>query len=202
MNKPFSQSCVENQEVILNAISSYLKKDTRVLEIGSGTGQHAVYFSSNFPRLCWQTSDLAEYLPGINAWIEEANLPNLTQAVELDVCAHWPENKYDVIFSANTFHIMNQAQVRQCMRRCVNCMEPEACLIIYGPFNYNGSYTSTSNENFDHWLKYRDPESGIKHFEWVNQLAQDMNMQLVDDIEMPANNRILIWKNETLGDQS
>lgn len=202
MNKPFSQSCVENQEVILNAISSYLKKDTRVLEIGSGTGQHAVYFSSNFPRLCWQTSDLAEYLPGINAWIEEANLPNLTQAVELDVCARWPENKYNVIFSANTFHIMNQAQVQQCMLRCVNCMEPEACLIIYGPFNYNGSYTSTSNENFDHWLKSRDPESGIKHFEWVNQLAQDMNMQLVDDIEMPANNRILIWKNETLGDQS
>ena len=129
-------------------------------------------------------------------------MPNLTQAVELDVCVRWPENKYDVIFSANTFHIMNQAQVQQCMRRCVNCMEPEACLIIYGPFNYNGSYTSTSNENFDHWLKYRDPESVIKHFEWINQLAQDMNMQLVDDIEMPANNRILIWKNETLGDQS
>lgn len=198
MNKPFSQSCAENQAVILNSISSYLQPETRVLEIGSGTGQHAVYFGENIPQLYWQCSDLAENLPGINAWIDEADLPNLTRAVELDVCSHWPEKKYDVIFSANTFHIMNQAQVEQCMRRCVDCLEPGGCLIIYGPFNYNGSYTSTSNENFDSWLKSRDPESGIKHFEWLNKLAQRGNMQLVDDIAMPTNNRILIWKCETL----
>ncbi|MEE8364745.1 MAG: DUF938 domain-containing protein [Gammaproteobacteria bacterium] len=198
MNKPFSQSCEENQEVILNSISPYLQPETRVLEIGSGTGQHAVYIGANIPQLYWQCSDLAENLPGINVWIDEANLPNLARPVELDVCSHWPENKYDVIFSANTFHIMNQAQVEQCMLRCVDCLEPGGCLIIYGPFNYNGSYTSTSNENFDSWLKSRDPESGIKHFEWLNKLAQRGNMRLVDDIAMPANNRILIWKCETL----
>ena len=93
---------------------------------------------------------------------------------------------------------MNQAQVEGCMRRCVDCLEPGGCLMIYGPFNYNGSYTSTSNENFDAWLKSRDPESGIKHFEWLNKLAQGVNMRLLEDIAMPANNRILIWKCETL----
>jgi cyclopropane fatty-acyl-phospholipid synthase-like methyltransferase len=198
MNKPFSQSCEENQEVILNSISPYLQPATRVLEIGSGTGQHAVYIGANIPQLYWQCSDLAEYLPGINAWIDEADLPNLARPVELDVCSQWPENKYDVIFSANTFHIMNQAQVEQCMLRCVDCLEPGGCLIIYGPFNYNGSYTSISNENFDSWLKSRDPESGIKHFEWLDKLAQRGNLRLIDDIAMPANNRILIWKCETL----
>lgn len=198
MNKPFSQSCEENQEVILNAISPYLQPETRVLEIGSGTGQHAIYIGSNIPHLNWQCSDLAENLPGINAWIDEAGLSNLTRPVELDVCLHWPENKYDVVFSANTFHIMNEDQVEQCMLRCVDCLEPNGSLIIYGPFNYNGSYTSSSNKNFDYWLKLRDPESGIKHFEWLNKLAQNVNMRLVDDIAMPANNRILIWKRETL----
>lgn len=198
MNKPFSQSCEENQAVILNAISPYLQPETRVLEIGSGTGQHAVYIGANIPRLYWQCSDLAEHLPGIDAWIDEADLPYLSRSFELDVCSHWPENKYDVIFSANTFHIMNEAQVEQCMLRCVDCLEPGGCLMIYGPFNYNGSYTSTSNENFDAWLKSRDPESGIKHFEWLNKLAQGVNMRLLEDIAMPANNRILIWKCETL----
>ena len=198
MNKPFSQSCEENQEVILDTISPYLQEDIKALEIGSGTGQHAVYFCTKIPQLIWQTSDLAENLPGINAWIDEANLSNLVRPVELDVGSYWPEKKYDVVFSANTFHIMNQAQVEQCMLGCAKCLKPQAYLIIYGPFNYNGSYTSSSNENFDGWLKSRDPESGIKHFEWINELAQGRSLQLVDDIAMPANNRVLIWKCETL----
>ncbi len=197
MNKPFAQSCEENQEAILNVISSYLQPETRVLEIGSGTGQHAVYFGSNIPQLFWQCSDLAENLSGINVWIDDANLPNLAVPIELDVGSHWPEIKYDVIFSANTFHIMNEVQVEQCVLRCVDCLETGGFLIIYGPFNYNGSYTSTSNENFDYWLKSRDPDSGIKNFEWLNELARSGNMRLVDDIAMPSNNRVLIWKHET-----
>lgn len=198
MNKPFSQSCAENQQVILDTISSYLQGGVNVLEIGSGTGQHAVYFCSKIPQLIWQTSDQADSLPGINAWIDEANLSNLIRPVELDVGSYWPEKKYDVVFSANTLHIMNQAQVEQCMLGCAKCLKHQAYLIIYGPFNYNGSYTSSSNENFDGWLKSRDPESGIKHFEWINKLAQGRSLQLVDDIAMPANNRVLIWKCETL----
>ncbi len=197
MNKPFSQSCEENREVIFNTITSYLRPDIEVLEVGSGTGQHAVYFGAKFPQLVWQSSDLADNLPGINAWIDEAGLSNLARPLELDVCMHWPQKKYDMIFSANTFHIMNEAQVEQCISGCAGCLKPGGNLIIYGPFNYNGSYTSASNENFDAWLKMRDSASGIKHFEWINRLAQQAELQLVDDIAMPSNNRILIWRRET-----
>ena len=118
MSKPFSQSCVENQAVILDAISSYFKPDIQVLEIGSGTGQHAAYFCARLPQLFWQTSDLAENLPGIRSWIDEADLSNLASPIELDVGSHWPEIKYDVIFSANTFHIMNEALVERCLLTC------------------------------------------------------------------------------------
>ncbi len=196
-NKPFSESCEQNKAVIYETIEPYLLVGNEVLEIGSGTGQHAVHFASKVPGLIWQTSDLAENLPAINAWINDSHLSNLPEAIELDVRSRWMNKTYDLIFSANTFHIMNQDQVEQCLLRCTGCLKVEGHLIVYGPFNYHGSYTSPSNEQFDGWLKSRDPQSGIKHFEWVNAIATRSGLQLISDIAMPANNRILIWRHET-----
>ena len=197
IDKPFSESSEQNKAVIYETIEPYLLDAVEVLEIGSGTGQHAVHFASMVPGLIWQTSDLAENLPAINAWIIDSHRSNLPEPIELDVRSRWVNKTYDLIFSANTFHIMNQDQVEQCLLRCTGCLKVEGHLIVYGPFNYHGSYTSPSNEKFDGWLKSRDPQSGIKHFEWINTIASQSGLQLISDIAMPANNRILIWRHET-----
>ena len=196
-NKPFSESCEQNKAVIYEAIEPYLLDGIEVLEIGSGTGQHAVHFAAMTPGIIWQTSDLAENMPAINAWINDSQLSNLPEPLELDVNSHWTDRDYKLMFSANTFHIMNQDQVEQFLLRCTGCLVAEGHLIVYGPFNYQGSYTAPSNEQFDGWLKARDPQSGIKHFEWVNAIARESGLRLVNDIAMPSNNRILIWRHET-----
>jgi cyclopropane fatty-acyl-phospholipid synthase-like methyltransferase len=197
ISKPFSESSEQNKHVIFEKIKPYLADGLEVLEIGSGTGQHAIHFASAVPGLVWQTSDLVENLPAIKAWIRDSQLTNLPDPIELDVSSGWINKSYDLIYSANTFHIMSQIQVEYCLSRCTACLKPKAHLIVYGAFNYNGKYTSTSNEQFDRWLKSRDPQSGIKHFEWINQLASESGLRLVSDTAMPANNRILIWQRET-----
>jgi cyclopropane fatty-acyl-phospholipid synthase-like methyltransferase len=201
ISKPFSESSEQNKHVIFQTIKPYLSDALEVLEIGSGTGQHAVHFASAVPGLVWQTSDLVENLPAIKAWIQDSQLSNLPEPIELDVSSGWRNKSYDLIYSANTFHIMSQIQVEHCLSRCTAWLKPKAHLIVYGPFNYNGKYTSESNEQFDRWLKSRDPQSGIKHFEWINQLASESGLQLVSDNAMPANNRILIWQYETFAAQ-
>ena len=197
IKKPFSESCEQNKAVIYEAIKPYLVGSEEVLEIGSGTGQHAIHFASMEPGLVWQTSDLAENLPAIKAWINDSRLPNLNEPIELDVSSRWLNRTYDLIFSANTFHIMGQTTVEQCISRSTGCLKENGYLIIYGPFNYHGSYTSASNEQFDSWLKSRDPHSGIKDFEWLNSIALQAGLRLISDITMPANNRTLIWQYET-----
>jgi cyclopropane fatty-acyl-phospholipid synthase-like methyltransferase len=196
-NKPFSESCEQNKAVIFEAIQPYLFNGIEVLEIGSGTGQHAIHFAAMAPGITWQASDLAENMPAINAWISDSLLSNLPEPLELDVNSQWMDKTYDLMFSANTFHIMNQDQVEQFLLRCTACLTAKGHLIVYGPFNYQGSYTSPSNEHFDGWLKTRDPQSGIKHFEWVDAIARESSLRLVNDIAMPSNNRILIWQHET-----
>lgn len=196
-NKPFSESCEQNKAVIYEAIEPYLLDGIEVLEIGSGTGQHAVHFAAMEPGITWQTSDLAENMPAIKAWICDSQLSNLPEPLELEVNSPWMNKTYGLMFSANTFHIMNQDQVEQFLLRCTACLTAGGHLIVYGPFNYQGNYTSPSNEQFDGWLKARDPQSGIKHFEWVSAIARESGLRLVNDIAMPSNNRTLIWRHET-----
>ncbi len=199
INKSFSASSEQNKAIIYETIEPYLLDGIEVLEIGSGTGQHAIHFVSMTPGVIWQTSDLAENLTDIKTWIDDSQLPNLPKPLELDVSSQWMDKTYDLIFSANTFHIMNQDQVEKFLLRCTGCLKSQGHLIVYGPFNYQGSYTSPSNEQFDGWLKSRDPQSGIKHFEWINTHASQSGLQLINDISMPSNNRILIWRHETFG---
>jgi cyclopropane fatty-acyl-phospholipid synthase-like methyltransferase len=196
MNLPFAESAEQNKAVIYDAIKPYLQGE--VLEIGSGTGQHAVFFASQLPQLQWQTSELASNVPVIEAWIEESGLTNLLPPIALEVSGLWPQHEYDLVYSANCFHIMGSAAVAQSIQGAAGCLKPGAVLAVYGPFNYSGRFTSESNARFDQFLRSRDANSGIRDFEWVDGLAGKAGLQLLEDISMPANNRILIWKKRTL----
>ena len=195
MQKPYSESCNQNRDHILQVISHLLANNRAVLEIGSGTGQHAVYFAEKLPHLLWYTSDCIEYHSGINSWLEEAGLDNTRAPVELNVStSSWPDIEVDAVFSANTAHIMHWNDVEAMFEGVGKSLDSNAKFLLYGPFNYGQRYTSDSNASFDDWLKDRDPESGIRNFEDLNRLAESAGMQLVRDYEMPVNNRILYWK--------
>jgi len=195
MTKPYSESCDQNRDPILTVIQSILADKQSVLEIGSGTGQHAVYFARKLPHLIWHTSDREEYHAGICQWLKEANLANTRVPVTLDVLStDWPELTIDAIFSANTAHIMHNDEVAAMLAGVGNLLTDCGLLILYGPINYNQQFTSESNRQFDSWLKDRDPLSGIPHFEDLISMAADAGLTLLDDYEMPANNRILVWQ--------
>ncbi len=194
MDKPHSPACERNREPILGVLREHFADRRRVLEIGSGTGQHAVHFAEALPQLSWQCSDRAENLPGIRAWLDEAALPNTPTPLELDVGGSWPSGPYDAVFSANTLHIMAWPEVRQLFARLPAIATDDARLAIYGPFNYQGRYSSDSNATFDEWLKARGAHMAIRDAEAVDALALAAGFRLLDDIAMPANNRCLVWR--------
>lgn len=193
--KPFAESCEENKLPILAVLEQEFADAHQVLEIGSGTGQHACFFGAQLPHLQWQTSDVTDNHPGILAWLDETGLDNIAAPLALDVLKDpWPDRQFDAVFSANTLHIMNWPAVEATFAGIGKVLVPGGRVCIYGPFNYGGEYTSESNARFDQWLKSRDPESGIRHFEDLEQLAKAAGLTLHADHTMPANNRILVWK--------
>ncbi len=195
--KPFSQACENNKDAILSVITPLLKDKNRLLEIGSGTGQHAVCFSEKLPHLNWQTSDRRENHEAINQWIDEASIMNIERPIEIDVLDYqWPEQSYDAVYSANTAHIMPWRAVKAFFQGVGEALQEGGIFILYGPFNYNGEFTSDSNERFEQWLKSIDEERGIRDFEAMNLLAEENGMKLLLDYQMPANNRILVWYKE------
>ncbi|WP_036135120.1 DUF938 domain-containing protein [Luteimonas mephitis] len=198
IDKPFAPACERNREPILAVLRDRFAERRRVLEVGSGTGQHAVHFAAAMPWLEWQCSDRAESLAGIRAWLDEAGLPNTPPPLQLDVArGPWPAGRFDAVFSANTLHIMGWAEVQAFFAGMAGVLADSASVVVYGPFNRGGAYTSDSNRDFDGWLKARDPRSGIRGFEEVDALARAIGLQLVDDVAMPANNRCLAWQRES-----
>jgi cyclopropane fatty-acyl-phospholipid synthase-like methyltransferase len=194
MEKPDAPSCARNREPILAVLREHFADRRSVLELGSGTGQHAVFFAGALPHLTWQASDRAENLAGIQAWLDEAALPNTPAPLELDVSGAWPAQRFDAVFSANTLHIMSWGEVERLFACLPDAMTGEARLVIYGPFNYGGRYTSESNAAFDAWLKAQGPHQGLRDFEAVNVLAGRAGLMLVEDRAMPSNNRCLVWR--------
>jgi SAM-dependent methyltransferase len=195
---PFSDACERNKGPILDVLRRWLG-DTAgiVLEIGSGTGQHAVHFARHLPQLCWQPTDLAEHLATLTARVGVEGSCNLLPPVELDVAQHeWPchADSVDAVFSANTLHIIDWAHVQAMFRGLGRVLRPEGLLIVYGPFRFAGQYTSHSNHAFDDALRQRDPASGIRDFEAVDALAVAAGLGLCADVAMPANNQTLIWR--------
>ena len=181
--KPYSEASERNREPILAVLERVFKDRKKVLEIGSGTGQHAAYFSAALPHLVWQASDVAENLPGVRQWGVDP--------IELDVDGTWPGIDADAAFSANTTHIMSWPQVERMFAGIGRLRVQTFCL--YGPFNYGGKHTSESNARFDAMLRGRDPASGLRDFEAVIALAARNGMALQEDNAMPANNRLLVF---------
>ncbi len=198
-----SEACERNRDPILAVLRAHLQDRRRVLEIGSGTGQHAEYFAARLPQLVWQASDHPDYLPGIAERLAAAALPNapaplplqalLTPAPGLGPPA--PGNpRFDAVFSANTLHIMSWAHVQALFAGLPAWLAEDALLCVYGPFNYDGHFSSDSNRQFDAWLKARDPDAGIRDAEAVDALAAAQGLRLIDDVAMPANNRLRVWR--------
>ena len=192
--KPYSEACERNRGPILEVLRRVFGDRGRVLEIGSGSGQHAVYFGKHLPYLQWQPSDLADNHAGILAWQAEARLPNVLPPLGLDVGAAWPQQQYDAVFSANTLHIISWPQVELMFAGIARVLAQDGVLAIYGPFSYDGRHTSDSNARFDASLRARDAASGIRGFENVDALARSYGFRLEHDFAMPANNRLLVWR--------
>lgn len=196
MNKPFSQSCENNKRAILQRIQTIFKPSHKVWEIGSGTGQHACYFAEKLPHVTWQTTDRAENLAGIDCWIAETGLSNLPKSLELNVSSpQWPCQTIEALFTANTLHIMHWDEVECLFKGLNNYLTNKATICIYGPFNYQGQYTSSTNARFDQWLKLRDSQSGIRDIADIEKLADKAGLRIKNDFEMPANNRLLVLEN-------
>lgn len=195
MTKPFSEACERNREHILKVMKEVITSDDRkLLEIGSGTGQHAVYLAPHFPHMIWVTSDVKANHAGINMWLNESGAPNIVGPGEFEVGKDsFPNGTFDLVFTANTFHIMHWKECKTLMKMLGRNLQEGAQVLIYGPFNYNGSFTSPSNSQFDKSLKVQDPMMGIRNFEDVVNNMKKNGLSLSKDYEMPSNNRLLVF---------
>jgi hypothetical protein len=192
---PFSQACENNKRPILAHLRRLFADTEQVLEIGSGTGQHATFFASHLPHLVWQPTELAEHLPTLAPRCANYEGTNLWPPMALDVCQHpWPVTLHEAVFCANCLHIMTFAAVQQMFAELGRRSPPGTLLCVYGPFKYGGRHTSESNAEFDQWLRQRHPDSAIRDFEAVDALACRAGFELVEDNAMPANNRLLVWR--------
>jgi len=196
--KEFAPACDRNSQVILDVLKPILARSHGVLEIGSGTGQHAICFAEGLPHLQWQPSN-KESLESINAWSGESQLNNLSSAISLDLLALTDEKisglpEVDAIVCINTIHIMAWQGTEKLFELAGKILPADGVMYVYGPYRYSNLPLEPSNENFDLWLKDRDAVSGIRGFDQVDSLAKHAGFELQDDIAMPANNRSIWWK--------
>ena len=193
--KHFSPACERNRAPIMNLLRPLFAGVESVLEIGSGTGQHAVFFAAQMPQLTWQTSDLSENHSAIRMWVEEAALANVRPPLVLDVNADtWPVDRVDAVFTANTLHIVPWSSVENMFAGVSRVLNADGLFCVYGPFSYEGRHTSQSNARFDLSLRTQNPCSGIREFVQMSELAARNDLCLQDDHAMPANNRLLVFR--------
>jgi SAM-dependent methyltransferase len=197
VEKPYAPSCDENKAPLLAVLQPLFKDARRLLEIGSGTGQHGVHFAAAMPHLIWQTSEVSANLWGIEAWLAEAAFPNLPPPLALDVLGAWPSGPFDAVFSANTAHIMPLSAVAALFRGVGQVLAPGGRFALYGPFNEDGHFTSDSNRRFDLWLKSQDPLMGVRDLDALCGFAAESGLRLADKIAMPVNNQTLVWERST-----
>lgn len=193
------EACERNKEPILSVLTEALADSRRVLEVGSGTGQHAVHFARRLGHVTWHPSEMRDGLPGLHARVAAEGPANVDQPLQLDVTEQpWPravvDGQFDAVFTANTLHIMSWSSVESFFEGLDQALGGGGVLCVYGPFRYGRAFTTPSNERFDQMLKARDPLSGIRDFEAVNALARDQGMELLADHAMPANNQLLVWR--------
>ncbi len=195
-NKPWSEACDQNRQPILEVLRQEFSAPGDVLEIGSGTGQHAAWLPARLPHLVWQPSDVEDNIEGIELWRREANLPNVKPALTLDVADQWPDRRYDYAFSANTAHIMSWPLVEKMIAGIGEILNEDGKFCLYGPFNRGGRFTSDSNRRFDQWLKSRDPFSGVRDIEAIQECAKKHSLRFLREHEMPVNNLMLAFQRQ------
>jgi SAM-dependent methyltransferase len=195
MEYSVSNAAERNKTPILEVLAIESARTRHVLEIGSGTGQHALHFSAHLPHLSWQPSDTGDYLPALRERLRQAGAANLRPVIELDVRKEpWPVESVDGVFSANTLHIMSWPSVQDFFRGVGNVLGRPGALFIYGPFRYGERYTSESNARFDGFLRQRDPESGIRDADELDRLAAQQGLELTAEYSLPANNQLRVWR--------
>ena len=195
MELPFSETCERNKGPILEVLRKVFSKTETVLEIGSGTGQHAVHFSTHLSHLVWQPTELAERVAMLKSRIDLEGPGNLLPAKELDVLRiDWGLEETDAIFIANVFHIAPIEVMHSCLKGTSKCLKRLGIFCVYGPFRCGGEFTSPSNVQFDSSLKTNNPEWGIRDFEQLCQVAEEEGLAFQHNYSMPANNQLLVFK--------
>ena len=195
--RPSAPAAVRNKGPILDVLRREFAGRRRVLEIGSGTGQHAVHFGGKLPDLTWQTSDRPEHHDGINAWIRWAGHANVLPPLTVDVGKEpQPAGPYDAVFSANTAHIMSIGEVEHMFALAGEALEDRGLLCLYGPFNVDGQFTSDSNAAFDADLRAHDPAMGIRDLDELDGFATAAGLVRKRRYAMPTNNQIVIWEKQ------
>lgn len=191
----FSQAADNNKTPILEVLTSWLSDDQLVLEVGSGTGQHAIHMAAALKGIRWQPTDCLEVLPNLIKNISTYGTSNVLTPTNLDLSLNqWPAEKVDCVYSANVIHIVSKALGENLIRGAGRVLKEGGLLALYGPFKYRGEFTTSSNADFDNWLKARNPESGVRDFEWVFELAKDSGFSFAEDRSMPANNQFVAFR--------
>jgi cyclopropane fatty-acyl-phospholipid synthase-like methyltransferase len=189
---PFSEACERNKAPILEVLRAAFADRTQVLEIGSGTGQHAVHFAAHLTHLTWHPTEQLAYVADLTTRVKLEGTRNLRPPTVLEVKQSvWPLRSVDAIYSANTLHIMGWAEVEAMFRGVDAVLSAHGVVCIYGPFRYAGRYTSQSNRDFDLMLQERDPLSGLRDLTDLSTLAARHALRLRVDHDLPANNRLL-----------
>ena len=192
----YSPAADKNKSPILSVLSNYLKDADRIFEIGSGSGQHAIYMAASLPTIRWQPSDCPSVLPLLTENIEAYGTPNLSLPWEFDLASLSKLEKIEVdcVYAANVMHIVRESLGENLINWAGSALSQNGYMILYGPFTYDGQFTTPSNQDFDFWLKSRDPKSGVRSYEWVAELAAAAKLNLVNDHDMPANNQCLVYQ--------
>lgn len=198
---PFSPACLRNQDPILTLLRRWVPPEARVLEVGSGSGQHAIHMARHLPGVCWQPSERSESMAGLAGRIALEGQSGLAPGARvapplvLDVTkAHWPAGPFEAVFTANTLHIMPAAAVPHLLAGSIKVLTVDGLLLIYGPFRYGDGHTAASNEAFDAQLRQLDPAMGVRDIEQLQAEAAQLGLHLQADAAMPANNRLLVFQ--------
>ena len=192
---PYSESCERNKQVIFDVLAPLLSNACRLLEIGSGTGQHAAWMAKQAPHITWQPSEIQDNLATLKLRLDVEAPDNVSAPIIIDVAEdNWNDHNPDILFTCNTLHIMSEHHVEAFWQHAGALLKTDALVIVYGPFKYFEDFTTASNAKFDVWLKRRDPASGIRDFEWINELADKNHFICMADHAMPANNQCIIWR--------
>ena len=191
----FSQAADNNKAAILAVLAEWLPQQAKLLEIGSGAGQHAIYMAAALNHVHWQPTDRASVLPVLTSNIAEYGTANILRPTALDLATQtWPAQTFDCVYSANVMHIVSSELGENLICSAAKMLAADGLLALYGPYKYAGVFTTPSNADFDLWLKARNAQSGIRDFEWVHDLAARSGLRLMADQRMPANNQMLIFK--------